>query len=77
MAPYGKTLDQIEELLDTIPIEELRSDVILAESVVGKTDNPTLPSGRTFDQFTSRARLWLDFIVELRALDSQQKEMAR
>jgi hypothetical protein len=68
---YAHAMEEIERLLGTISVDELRHDVVFAESVEGKMKFPTLPSGHSFESHTRKARLWLDFIDELNALKAE------
>ena len=73
MSNYAHTMEKIEELLAQIPVEELRQDVVYAESMEGKVAYPALHSGRSFELHTRRARLWLDFIDDWQALLLEKK----
>jgi hypothetical protein len=68
---YALIMGQLEDLLRTLPVEELRHAVALAESLEGKVSFSRLPSGKSFESHTRKARLWLDFIDDLEALKTE------
>jgi hypothetical protein len=74
MSRYAKKMIVIEALLQEVPVDELRHDVVLAESLEGKKSFPSLPSGAAFETHTRRARLWLDFIDDLAALSTNDSQ---
>lgn len=64
---YSILMETIEALVAQLPVNELRADVLLAESQMGQ-HHRNLPSGNSFDNHTKRARLWLDFLDDLEEL---------
>lgn len=75
----GDLMNSIEEMMEQIPIEQLRLWVMTAETnkspeLAAKFQALAPPGAPSFHHHTQRARRWLDFLDDLHALDEEANE---